>query len=59
VKLSSQGVLSILRRDRLQAELHQTTEALRRAEAKGDEREAGRLEEEVRTLTTVIAKMAS
>jgi DNA primase len=57
LKRSAATLLAILRRDRLQAELHATTNALREAEARGDEKEVGRLAEETRTLTTVIAKM--
>lgn len=51
-------LLSILRNDRLQAELSATTDKLRDAEAKGDIPEIEKLSEDVRTLTTVIAKMA-
>lgn len=50
-------LLAILRRDRLQRELQETTEALRAAEAGGDEKEVERLSEQTRTLTSVIAKM--
>lgn len=55
---SANTLLSILRRDRLQLELQATTEAMRSAEEKGDEKEVERLSEEARTLTTVIAKMS-
>lgn len=55
---SANTLLAILRKDRLQAELHVATEALREAEAKGDDSEVEKLSEDVRTLTTVIAKMA-
>jgi DNA primase len=50
-------LLSILRRDRLSAELQVTTDKMREAEAQGDEAAVSKLEEEARTLTTVIAKM--
>lgn len=54
---SANALLAILRRDRLQAELQATTDALRDAEARGDAGEVDRLSEETRTLTSVIAKM--
>ena len=58
LKRSAQTLLAILRRDRLQAELQITTEALRVAEANGDEKTVEKLAEEARTLTSVIAKMS-
>lgn len=55
---SADTLLSILRKDRLQDELQQATEALRAAEATGDDGAVLKLSEDVRTLTTVIAKMS-
>ena len=54
---SANTLLSILRKDRLQAELGIATDKLRDAESQGDETVVEKLTEEVRTLTTVIAKM--
>lgn len=55
---SANTLLSILRKDRLQAELSAATDKLRDAESQGDEKVVEALAEEIRTLTTVIAKMA-
>lgn len=54
---SANTLLAILRRDRLQKELHDTTDALRAAEAAGNEAAIKELSEQSRTLATVIAKM--
>ncbi len=51
------AMLGTVRRDALSAELAATTEALRRAEAAGEQAEAERLLEHSRVLTTRIAKL--
>ncbi|HWO07065.1 MAG TPA: DNA primase [Candidatus Paceibacterota bacterium] len=54
---SAKTLLAVLRRDKLQTELQETTAALRAAEAREDMGEIERLSEEARTLTTVIAQL--
>lgn len=55
---STSTLLSILRKDRLQAELQAASAELRAAEEQGDEARVDRIAEDIRTLTTVIAKMS-
>lgn len=55
---STSTLLSILTKDRLQAEIQAASTELRAAEERGDEARVDSLAEDIRTLTSVIAKMS-